>query len=91
MSDLNKIKTIGNEHKEIDIVKRNTYPFNGNILRKLRKEKKLSLDHVGVKVGVTASTITRWEKGTSHSPSLEREIALCNFFKVDEKFFRQPN
>lgn len=50
------------------------YDF-GLRLKKLRKHKKLSQEELGKKIGVTKSTIYRYESNTL-SPSLEKAIEL---------------
>lgn len=51
-------------------------------LFKLRKEKRLSREAVGKKIGVSKTSIKNWEDG-ENSPKVEHIQALAKFFDVD--------
>lgn len=52
-----------------------------NNLRKLRKEKKVSLADLSKIIGVTAKTVSRWEKDES-AINKKNAILLANYFEV---------
>ena len=54
-------------------------------LRELRLEAKLSTRQVGAGIGVTHSTIIRWEQG-SGMPDVLDLVALARFFNVSTDY-----
>ena len=50
-------------------------------LARLRREKKLMLKDVAVRVGIAANTLCQFEKGRAR-PSLEVLCALADFYEV---------
>lgn len=58
----------------------------GQFLATLRKERGLTQDELGQRVGVTNKTISRWETGTyfpSSKASYVRQIICWNFIQFD--------
>ncbi|MCL2234473.1 MAG: helix-turn-helix domain-containing protein [Firmicutes bacterium] len=55
-------------------------------LKNLRKEHGLTQSQLAKAIGVTASTIGRWEKGIS-SPAVSSIYNLAIFFKTTSKYF----
>lgn len=58
----------------------------GNKIKKLRKEKRVSQEALAYGVGVTANTVSRWEKNTI-SPTATNLEALTKFFGVSADYF----
>lgn len=54
-------------------------------LKDLRTEEKLSTTQLGNKIGVTATTISRWERDL-REPSLENAKQIAIFFKVSTDY-----
>lgn len=57
----------------------------GEKLRELRIDKKLSAKGLGLKIGVSDSTIIRWENGTM-LPTIDNLFNLCKFFGVSADY-----
>ena len=53
----------------------------GKFLSELRKEKKLTQEQLGEKIGVTNKTISRWENG-NYLPPVEMLQILSEFYGV---------
>lgn len=53
----------------------------GEILRTLRKERKISSDQLGEALGVSGEAVRMWERGT-RSPRKMAQMALCDYFGV---------
>lgn len=53
----------------------------GNFLGELRKEKNLTQDELGEKIGVTNKTVSRWENG-NYLPPVEMLQILSEFYDV---------
>lgn len=47
----------------------------------LRKQKGLSQEHLGEKIGVTRQTVSKWELGIT-TPEMDKLIELSNFFNI---------
>ena len=54
--------------------------FNEKLLE-LRKEKGLSQEELGEKLGVTRQTVSKWELGST-SPKLDDLVKISNFFEI---------
>ena len=54
--------------------------FNEKLLE-LRKEKGLSQEELGEKLGVTRQTVSKWELGNT-SPKLDDLMKICDFFEI---------
>lgn len=54
-------------------------------LRELRLDKKLSAKSLGLKIGVSDSTIIRWENGTM-LPTIDNLYNICKFFGVSADY-----
>ena len=54
----------------------------GNMLQALRKEKGLTQQELGEKLGVARRTVSRWETG-SNMPDLDVLVELSDFYEVD--------
>ena len=57
---------------------------NGNLLRKLRKEKGMTQKELADKLGIVAKTVSKWETGHGF-PDLSTLSALSEIFGVSEK------
>ncbi len=57
----------------------------GERLRELRTEHKLSAKSLGLKIGVSDSTIIRWENDTM-LPTIDNLYNLCKFFGVSADY-----
>ena len=53
----------------------------GERLKELRKEAKLSTTSLGDKIGVSAMSISRWERSVE-VPTMSNVIAIALYFKV---------
>lgn len=53
----------------------------GTFLAKLRKERNLTQDELGERIGVTNKTVSRWENG-NYLPSVEMLQILSKFYNV---------
>jgi len=53
----------------------------GKNLRKLRKTKGLSLDKLGIELGVTGSAISSWELGNKE-PNFDMAKKIASYFMV---------
>lgn len=64
--------------------------FSENLMR-LRKEKGLSQEALGEKIGVTRQTVSKWETGET-TPEMNKLIELAQFFAVslDELVGKEP-
>lgn len=64
--------------------------FADNLMR-MRKEKGLSQEALGAKIGVTRQTVSKWETGET-TPELNKLIELSQFFEVslDELVGKEP-
>lgn len=58
------------------MIKKHNEAF-GNVLRKLRTEKKISQEHLGFEADLTRAYISLLERGL-RSPTLDTQIALCS-------------
>lgn len=64
----------------------------GHLLRKKRKEKKLSMENLAKEIKkkykkpLNKGIISEWEKGDRY-PTPEYTIALCDFFEIDANVF----
>ena len=54
-------------------------------LRELRLDKKLSAKSLGLKIGVSDSTLIRWENGTM-LPTIDNLYNICKFFGVSADY-----
>ena len=54
----------------------------GARVKQLRKARELTLREVGMKLGVAANTVNRWERGES-SPTRANLVAMSDLFAVD--------
>lgn len=59
----------------------------GERVKKIRKEKKLTLERFGEKVGVTKQTISRIENGIN-SLTEQMVLSICREFNVNESWLR---
>lgn len=59
----------------------------GERVRKIRKEKELTLEKFGEKVGVTKQTVSRIENGVN-SLTEQMLLSICREFDVNEKWLR---
>src|SRR5574343_71987 len=62
-------------------------PFHGYRLRELREKECLSLKTFGKLIGLHPRTIQQFETSRTY-PTDETEQKFCQFFKVDDCFFR---
>ena len=51
-------------------------------VKQLRKAREMTLREVGLKLGVAANTVNRWERGES-SPTRANLVAMSDLFAVD--------
>ena len=51
-------------------------------VKQLRKAREMTLREVGMKLGVAANTVNRWERGES-SPTRANLVAMSDLFAVD--------
>ena len=51
-------------------------------VKQLRKAREMTLREVGMKLGVAANTVNRWERGES-SPTRANLVAMSDLFNVD--------
>lgn len=56
----------------------NFFTYN---LHSLRKKKKLSLDELSSKIGISKSTLNNYENG-KNEPTVSILITICNFYNV---------
>ena len=54
----------------------------GARVKQLRKAREMTLREVGMKLGVAANTVNRWERGES-SPTRANLVAMSDLFAVD--------
>lgn len=54
-------------------------------LKELRKERKVSLRELAKAIGVSNSSLCRWENGTSQ-PLLDNIKAICDYFHVTPNY-----
>tara|TARA_R100001594_G_scaffold51013_1_gene84318 strand:- start:1064 stop:1423 length:360 start_codon:yes stop_codon:yes gene_type:complete len=54
----------------------------GSRIKQLRAAREITLREVGLKLGVAANTVNRWERGES-SPTRKNLVALSEMFAVD--------
>ena len=54
----------------------------GARVKQLRKAREMTLREVGMKLGVAANTVNRWERGES-SPTRGNLVAMSDLFAVD--------
>lgn len=54
-------------------------------LKELRTENKLSTTELGLAIGVTSMTISRWER-LLRIPNIENLVALAKYFKVSTDY-----
>ena len=54
----------------------------GARVKQLRKAREMTLREVGMKLGVAANTVNRWERGES-SPTRANLVAMSDLFNVD--------
>ena len=54
----------------------------GARVKQLRKAREMTLREVGMKLGVAANTVNRWESGES-SPTRANLVAMSDLFAVD--------
>lgn len=54
-------------------------------LKELRTEARLSITQLGREIGVTATTISRWERD-NREPSLANAKEIAKFFKVSTDY-----
>lgn len=62
------------------MIKKHNKAF-GNVLRKLRSEKKFSQEHLGFEADLTRAYISLLERGL-RSPTLDTQFALCGPLEV---------
>ena len=59
----------------------------GARVKQLRKAREMTLCEVGMKLGVAANTVNRWERGES-SPTRANLVAMSDLFAVDPSWLR---
>ena len=57
---------------------------NGELLRRLRKEKNLTQKEVAEKLGIVPKTVSKWETGNGF-PDVSMLSALADIFGVNER------
>ena len=57
----------------------------GARVKQLRKAREMTLREVGMKLGVAANTVNRWERGES-SPTRANLVAMSDLFAVDQSW-----
>ena len=63
----------------------------GEVVTKRRKELGLTLEDVGKSVGVTKTTVLRWESGAIHSMKRDKIAALASVLQLDPSVFIFPD
>lgn len=63
---------------------------SGKIIKKLRMEKKLTQEQLGVLLGVKKSAIQKYENGMIQNLKLKTIRTLCEIFKVPPYLFVYP-
>lgn len=58
----------------------------GEKIKKLRKDREITQEQLGVAVGVARQTISKWEADVM-SPNIENIRSLSSFFAVDSSYF----
>lgn len=61
---------------------------NGNRLRKFRKDKKLTVEELAKKIGVTTRTVESWEDNLS-LPSEKNQEKLAKLYDIDKDLLIQ--
>lgn len=54
----------------------------GQVIKKLRNDKKLTQSELGIMLGVNTSSIQKYESGTTKNLKLETIRELCHIFDV---------
>lgn len=62
----------------------------GDIIKKLRNEKKITQSELGVMLGVNTSSIQKYESGATRNLKLETIRELCHIFDVPPVAFVFP-
>ncbi len=58
----------------------------GEKIKKLRKDREITQEQLGIAVGVARQTISKWEADVM-SPNIENIRSLSSFFAVDSSYF----
>ena len=62
----------------------------GDIIKKLRNEKKITQSELGIMLGVNTSSIQKYESGATKNLKLETLRELCHIFEVPPIIFVFP-
>ena len=62
----------------------------GEVIKKLRNEKKITQSELGVMLGVNTSSIQKYESGATKNLKLETLRKLCHIFAVPAAIFVFP-
>lgn len=62
----------------------------GDIIKKLRNEKKITQSELGIMLGVNTSSIQKYESGATKNLKLETIRELCHIFEVPPIIFVFP-
>ena len=62
----------------------------GDIIKKLRNEKKITQSQLGIMLGVNTSSIQKYENGATKNLKLETIRELCHIFDVPPIVFVLP-
>ena len=63
---------------------------SGNVIKKLRQDKKLTQDELSRILGVNKSSIQKYESGAVNNLKMDTIRALCELFKVPPWVFIYP-
>lgn len=55
------------------------YEQPARVMRRLRLDRRLSLEEVAQELGVSVTTLSEWERG-AHTPGFERLKLVANFY-----------
>ena len=64
--------------------------INGNLIKQLREEKKMTQSELGASIGAEGNLISRWERGKA-KPSYPYIVKLSNIFGKTIDFFIDGN
>ena len=62
----------------------------GDVIKKLRNEKKITQTELGIMLGVNTSSIQKYESGATRNLKLETIRELCHIFEVPPAAFVSP-